>query len=44
MLLGHWSTTPGQGFIFAPLNRVIKKYDLNAIYLSHPNDPRFSQA
>src|ERR1700722_5594368 len=26
MLLGHWGTTPGQNFIYAHLNRVIKKY------------------
>ena len=27
MLLGHWGTTPGQNFIYAHLNRVIRKYD-----------------
>jgi len=26
-LLGHWGTTPGQNFIYAHLNRVIKQYD-----------------
>jgi xylulose-5-phosphate/fructose-6-phosphate phosphoketolase len=36
MLLGHWGTTPGQNFIYAHLNRVIKQYDLNMIYLSGP--------
>jgi xylulose-5-phosphate/fructose-6-phosphate phosphoketolase len=36
MLLGHWGTTPGQNFIYAHLNRVIKKYDLNMIYVSGP--------
>jgi len=36
MLLGHWGTTPGQNFIYAHLNRVIKKYDLNMIYISGP--------
>ncbi len=36
MLLGHWGTTPGQNFIYAHLNRVINKYDLNMIYLSGP--------
>ncbi|MEO9021088.1 MAG: phosphoketolase family protein [Ginsengibacter sp.] len=36
MLLGHWGTTPGQNFIYAHLNRVIKKYDLDMIYLSGP--------
>jgi xylulose-5-phosphate/fructose-6-phosphate phosphoketolase len=34
MLLGHWGTTPGQNFIYAHLNRIIKKYDLNMIYIS----------
>jgi len=36
MLLGHWGTTPGQNFIYAHLNRVINKYDLNMIYISGP--------
>ena len=36
MLLGHWGTTPGQNFIYAHLNRVIKEGDLNMIYLSGP--------
>ena len=36
MLLGHWGTTPGQNFIYAHLNRVIKKYDLNMLYISGP--------
>jgi len=36
MLLGHWGTTPGQNFIYAHLNRVIKKYDLNMVYVSGP--------
>ncbi|MEO8017058.1 MAG: phosphoketolase family protein [Pseudomonadota bacterium] len=36
MLLGHWGTTPGQTFIYAHLNRVIKKYDLDMIYVSGP--------
>ena len=31
MLLGHWGTTPGQNFIYAHLNRVIKEYDLDMI-------------
>jgi xylulose-5-phosphate/fructose-6-phosphate phosphoketolase len=35
-LLGHWGTTPGQNFIYVHLNRVIKQYDLNMIYLSGP--------
>jgi len=36
MLLGHWGTTPGQNFIYAHLNRVICKYDLDMIYVSGP--------
>jgi xylulose-5-phosphate/fructose-6-phosphate phosphoketolase len=36
MLLGHWGTTPGQNFIYAHLNRVICKYDLDMIYISGP--------
>src|SRR5436190_10117694 len=35
-LLGHWGTTPGQNFIYAHLNRVIKASDLDMIYLSGP--------
>ena len=35
-LLGHWGTTPGQNFIYVHLNRVIKKHDLNMIYISGP--------
>lgn len=36
ILLGHWGTTPGQNFIYVHLNRAIKQYDLNMIYLSGP--------
>jgi len=36
MLLGHWGTTPGQNFIYLHLNRVIKKYDVDMIYVSGP--------
>lgn len=35
-VVGHWGTTPGQNFIYVHLNRVIKKYDLNMIYVSGP--------
>jgi xylulose-5-phosphate/fructose-6-phosphate phosphoketolase len=35
-LLGHWGTTPGLNFIYAHFNRLIKKYDLNAIYIAGP--------
>jgi phosphoketolase len=33
---GHWGTTPGQNFIYAHLNRVIKKYDLDMLYIAGP--------
>src|SRR3569833_2781141 len=36
MLLGHWGTTPGQNFIYTHLNRVIKRYDLDMLYISGP--------
>ena len=36
MLLGHWGTTPGQNFAYVHLNRVIKKYGLDMIYVSGP--------
>jgi xylulose-5-phosphate/fructose-6-phosphate phosphoketolase len=35
-LLGHWGTTPGLNFIYAHLNRVIKKHDLNMIFIAGP--------
>jgi xylulose-5-phosphate/fructose-6-phosphate phosphoketolase len=35
-LLGHWGTTPGLNFIYAHLNRVIKKYDLDMLYIAGP--------
>jgi xylulose-5-phosphate/fructose-6-phosphate phosphoketolase len=35
-LLGHWGSDPGQTFTWIHLNRVIKKYDLNMIYISGP--------
>src|SRR5215212_6976322 len=35
-LLGHWGTTPGQNFVYAHLNRVIKDRDLSMIYISGP--------
>ncbi len=36
MLLGHWGTTPGQNFIYVHLNRIIRRYDLDMIYISGP--------
>ncbi|HSZ19927.1 MAG TPA: phosphoketolase family protein [Candidatus Acidoferrum sp.] len=35
-LLGHWGTTPGLNFIYVHMNRMIKKFDLNAIYITGP--------
>jgi xylulose-5-phosphate/fructose-6-phosphate phosphoketolase len=35
-LLGHWGTTPGLNFIYVHMNRVVKKFDLNAIYIAGP--------
>jgi xylulose-5-phosphate/fructose-6-phosphate phosphoketolase len=35
-LLGHWGTTPGLNFIYLHLNRLIKRHDLNAIFLAGP--------
>src|SRR5271170_3309110 len=35
-LLGHWGTTPGLNFIYLHFNRVIKKHDLNVIYIAGP--------
>ena len=35
-LLGHWGTTPGLNFIYVHLNRVIKKHDLNMLYIAGP--------
>src|SRR5512137_2382826 len=35
-LLGHWGTTPGLNFVYAHMNRVIKKNDLNAIFIAGP--------
>ncbi len=36
LVVGHWGTTPGQNFIYVHLNRVIKKYDLDVIYIAGP--------
>lgn len=35
-LLGHWGTTPGLNFIYAHLNRIIKKHDQSMIYIAGP--------
>jgi xylulose-5-phosphate/fructose-6-phosphate phosphoketolase len=36
LIVGHWGTTPGQNFIYAHLNRVIKAHDLSMIYIAGP--------
>ena len=35
-LLGHWGTTPGLNFLYVHLNRLIKKHDLDMIYITGP--------
>jgi xylulose-5-phosphate/fructose-6-phosphate phosphoketolase len=35
-LLGHWGTTPGLNFIYVHFNRLIKRHDLNVIYVTGP--------
>jgi xylulose-5-phosphate/fructose-6-phosphate phosphoketolase len=35
-LLGHWGSDAGQSFTYTHFNRLINKYDLNAIYISGP--------
>ncbi len=35
-LIGHWGSDPGQSFVWVHLNRLIKKYDLNMIYIAGP--------
>ncbi len=35
-IVGHWGTVPGQNFLYVHLNRVIKTYDLDMIYISGP--------
>lgn len=35
-VVGHWGTVPGQNFIYTHLNRIIKQYDLNMLYISGP--------
>ena len=35
-LLGHWGSDPGQSLIWVHLNRLIRKYDLNVMYISGP--------
>lgn len=35
-LLGHWGTTPGLNFVYAHLNRLIKRHDLSVIFVAGP--------
>src|SRR5436305_8552483 len=35
-LLGHWGTTPGLNFLYVHINRMIRKHDLDAIYVTGP--------
>jgi xylulose-5-phosphate/fructose-6-phosphate phosphoketolase len=35
-LLGHWGTTPGLNFIYVHLNRLIRRYEVNAIFITGP--------
>lgn len=35
-LLGHWGSSPGLSFVYVHMNRLIKAYDLNAIFLAGP--------
>jgi xylulose-5-phosphate/fructose-6-phosphate phosphoketolase len=35
-LLGHWGSDPGQSLVWVHLNRLIKKYDLNVMYIAGP--------
>src|SRR6201993_935441 len=35
-LLGHWGTTPGLNFIYAHMNRAIRDFDLDAIFIAGP--------
>lgn len=35
-LLGHWGSTPGLSFVYVHLNRLIQKYDLNALFIAGP--------
>ncbi len=35
-LLGHWGTTPGLNFIYAHLNRIIRRDDIDAIFIAGP--------
>jgi hypothetical protein len=34
LILGHWGTTPGLNFIYAHLNRIIRKHELNIVCIA----------
>jgi len=36
LVVGHWGTTPGQNFIYVHLNRLIRAYDLDMVYIAGP--------
>jgi xylulose-5-phosphate/fructose-6-phosphate phosphoketolase len=36
LVVGHWGTTPGQNFIYVHLNRIIRRHDLDMIYVAGP--------
>lgn len=35
-LLGHWGASPGLSFVYVHMNRLIREYDLDAIFLAGP--------
>jgi xylulose-5-phosphate/fructose-6-phosphate phosphoketolase len=35
-LLGHWGTTPGLNFVYAHMNRAIRRHDLDALFVTGP--------
>src|SRR5437867_12507127 len=39
-LLGHWGASPGLAFIYIHLSRLIKKYDLDMIFLAGRSEER----
>ena len=39
-LLGHWGSDPGMSLVYIHLNRLIKKYDLDVIFLAGPDTVR----
>src|SRR5579864_2844198 len=36
LVVGHWGTTPGQNFVYVPLNRAIKTHNLDMFYIAGP--------